>query len=278
MDTSDREAPPLMPDTPSAARIYDYFLGGFHNFAIDREAAARVKTIYPDVARVMAANRAFLRRAVRFLLDQGIDQFLDLGAGIATVGSVHEIVGAINPNAHVVYVDNDPVAVGHTRALLSENPTVTIIDVDARDIGSILTHSDVRRLLDFSRPVGVLIIALLHFITSDDEAHALVRTLHDALAPGSYIAIAHATVDDVPADIARQLEQLYAGTTNPGRARSRAAIEAFFTGLTTVDPGVVLAPLWRPESTRDLFLDEPERAINFVGIGKKPPISPSPPE
>ena len=274
MNTSERAVPPLMPDTPSAARIYDYFLGGFHNFAIDREAAARVKAIYPDVARVMAANRAFLRRAVRFLLAQGIDQFLDLGAGIATVGSVHEIVQGINPNAHVVYVDNDPVAVEHTRALLGDNPTVTIVEADAHDIEGILTHPDVRCLLDFSRPVGVLIVALLHFITSDDEAHALVRTLRDALAPGSYIAIAHATVDDVPADIARQLEHLYAGTTNPGRARSRAAIEAFFTGLTTVDPGVVLAPLWHPESTRDLFLDEPERAINFVGVGKKP--SPSP--
>jgi len=278
MGSQEREAPPLMPNTPSAARMYDYFLGGFHNFAIDREAAERVKAIYPDVARVMAANRAFLRRAVHFLLDQGIDQFLDLGAGIATVGSVHEIVGGINPNAHVVYVDNDPVAVGHTRALLGDNPTVTIVEADAHDIGDILIHPDVRHLLDFSRPVGVLIVALLHFITSDDEAHALVRTLRDTLAPGSYIAIAHGTLDDVPEDVARQLTQLYTGTTNPTHARSREAIQALFAGLTMVDPGVVLAPLWHPESTRDLFLNEPERAINFVGVGKKPSPSPSPPE
>jgi len=254
--------------------MYDYFLGGFHNFAIDRAAAERVRAIYPDVARVMAVNRAFLRRAVRFLLAQGIDQFFDIGAGIATVGSVHEIVQGINPDAHVVYVDSEPVAVEHTRALLGNTPTVTVVEADARDIPNILTHPDVHRLLDFSRPVGVLVIALLHFITDDDEAHGLVRALRDALALGSYLAIAHATTDDVPEEAARQLAQLYAGTTNPGRGRSRNEIKAFFAGLTLVEPGVVLAPLWRPESSRDLFLDEPGRAINYVGVGMKPFASP----
>jgi len=261
-------------EKPSAARMYDYFLGGFHNFASDREAADRVRAIYPDVARVMAANRAFLRRAVRFLLAQGIDQFLDLGSGIATVGSVHEIVHEISPDAHVVYVDSDPVAVEHTRALLGDTPTVTIVEADARDVPGILTHPDVHRLLDFSRPVGVLVIALLHFITDDDEAYGLVRALRDALAPGSYLAIAHGTLDDVPEAVGRQLAQLYTGTTHPTHARSREAIEAFFAGLTRVEPGVVLAPLWRPESPRDLFLDEPGRAINYVGVGMKPLPSP----
>jgi len=261
-------------EKPNAARMYDYFLGGFHNLAIDRAAAERVKAIYPDVARVMAVNRAFLRRAVRFLLDQGIDQFLDLGAGIATVGSVHEVAHGINPDAHVVYVDSDPVAVEHTRALLGDTPTVTIVEADARDIQSILTQADVCRLLDCSRPVGVLLIALLHFITSDDEAYGMVRVLRDALAPGSAIAIAHGTLDDVPEDVGRQLAQLYTGTTHPTHARSREEVAAFFTGLTLVNPGVVLAPLWRPESARDLFLDEPGRAINYVGVGMKPAASP----
>ncbi len=254
--------------------MYDYFLGGFHNFAIDRAAAERVQAIYPDVAQVMAVNRAFLRRAVRFLLAGGIDQFLDIGAGIATVGSVHEVVHGTNPDAHVVYVDSDPVAVEHTRALLGDTPTVTIVEADARDVPGILTHPDVYRLLDFSRPVGVLLIALLHFITRDDEAYGLVRALHDALTPGSYLALAHATADEVPEAVARQLERLYADTTNPGRARSREEIAAFFTRLTLVEPGVVLAPLWRPESPRDLFLDEPGRAINYVGVGMKPLVSP----
>jgi len=264
---------PAVSEKPSAARMYDYFLGGFHNFAIDRATAERVRAIYPDVARVMAVNRAFLRRAVRFLLAQGIDQFLDLGAGIATVGSVHEIVQGINPDAHVVYVDSDPVAVEHTRALLGDTFTVTVVEADARDVPGILTHPDVHRLLDFSRPVGVLIIALLHFIVDDDEAYGLVRALRDALAPGSYLAIAHATTDDVPEEAARQLAQLYSGTTNPGRGRSRNEIKAFFAGLTLVEPGVVLAPLWRPESPRDLFLDDPSRAINYVGVGLKPSAS-----
>jgi len=265
---------PLMPDTPSVARMYDYFLGGFHNSAIDREAAERVKATYPDVARVMAVNRAFLRRSVHFLLAQGIDQFLDIGAGIATVGSVHAMVHAINPDAHIVYVDNDPVAVGHTRTLLRDNPTVTMVEADACAVPDILTHPDVRRLLDFSRPVGVLMVALLHFIVDDDQAYGIVRALCRAVVPGSYLVIGHGTLDDVPDDVGRQLAQLYAGTTNPTHARSREAIEAFFTGLTTVDPGVVLAPLWRPESGRDLFLDQPARAINFVGVGIKPAASP----
>lgn len=274
MEPSEREIPPLMPDRPSAARMYDYFLGGFHNFALDRQAAERVRAIYPDVARVMAANCAFLRRAVHFLLARGIDQFLDLGSGIATVGSVHEIVRGTNPDAHVVYVDNDGVAVEHTRALLGDTPTVAMVEADARDIGGLLAHPDVRRLLDFSRPVGVLVVALLHFIVDDAEAYGMVRALREALAPGSYLALAHGTLDDVPGDIERQLVQLYAGTTNPGRARSREAIKAFFAGLTLVEPGVVLAPLWRPESARDLFLNEPERAINFVGVGMKPHAAP----
>lgn len=265
---------PAVIEKPNAARMYDYFLGGFHNFAIDRVAAQRVQAIYPDVARVMAVNRAFLRRAVRFLLAQGIDQFLDIGAGIATVGSVHEVAHGANPDAHVVYVDSDPVAVEHTRALLGDTPTVTVVEADARDIGAILTHPDVRRLLDCSRPVGVLLIALLHFIVDDDEAYGLVRALCNALAPGSYLAIAHGTLDDVPEEVGRQLAQLYTGTTHPTHARSREAIAAFFAGLTMVEPGVVLAPLWRPESARDLFLDEPGRAINYVGVGVKPAASP----
>ncbi len=185
-------------------------------------------------------------------------------------GNVHEIVQGINPDAHVVYVDSDTVAVEHTRALLGDTATVTIVEADARDIQDILTHPDVCRLLDCSRPVGVLLIALLHFVVDDDEASGLVRALRSALAPSSYIAIAHATLDDVPEDIGRQLAQLYTGTTHPTHARSREEIAAFFTGLTLVDPGMVLAPLWRPESARDLFLDEPEQSVNLVGIGCMP--------
>jgi len=166
------------------------------------------------------------------------------------------------------------VAVEHTRALLGDTPSVTIVEADARAVLGILTHPDVHRLLDCSRPVGMLVIALLHFIVDDDEAYGLVGALRDALAPGSYLALAHATADDVPEAVARQLAQLYAGTTNPGCARSRDAIAAFFAGLTLVEPGVVLAPLWRPESPRDLFLDEPGRAINLVGVGRKPLASP----
>lgn len=261
------------PEKPSAARMYDYFLGGFHNFAVDRNAAERIKALYPDVPRVMAVNRAFLRRAVRFLLDQGIHQFLDIGSGIATVGSVHEIAQTSNYDTCVAYVDNDPVAVEHTRALLAGIPSVTAVEADARDIDGLLARAEVCRLLDFSRPIGVLMVALLHFVT-DDEAYGMIRTLRDALVPGSYVAIAHATLDDVPEDIGQQMTRLYESTTHPTHARSKGSIEAFFAGLSMVDPGVVHAPLWRPESGRDLFLDNPTRSLNIVGIGMKPHASP----
>lgn len=164
-------------DTPSVARMYDYLLGGFHNFAIDREAAERVKRIYPDIALGMQANRAFLRRVVNFLLARGIDQFLDIGSGIPTVGNVHEVAERINPAARIVYVDSDPMAVAHGEVILQGNTHATVIQADARRPEKILNDPKVKYLLDFQRPVGVLIVALLHFIPDDANAYHLVGQL-----------------------------------------------------------------------------------------------------
>lgn len=262
-----RDAPS---DKPSAARMYDYFLGGFHNFEVDRRAAERVIEIYPEVSLVMRANRAFVRRAVTFLLAHGIDQFLDLGSGIPAIGSVHEVAQRANLAAHVVYVDSDPVVIEHSKAILHGNLHAAVVGGDVRQPAHILTHPTVTQLLDFDRPVGVIAVALLHFVPNDAQAYDLIRTLRDAIAPGSYLAIAHATTDAIPPDIAVQFERLYAGTTNPGKARSRTAIERFFTGLALIDPGIVYVPQWQPEGPDDLFLDHPERSINLAGIGYKP--------
>ncbi len=253
----------------SAARIYDRLLGGAHNFAVDRAAAQRLIEIFPDVRRVTWANRAFLRRVVTFLLQEGIDQFLDVGSGIPAVGSVHEIAAEINPAAHIVYVDTDPVVLQHGLAILQGHPSAAAIQADARQPRLILEHAEVQRLLDFRRPVAVLLVALLQFVPNDDEAVALVAEFKQALPSGGYLALAHPTPDGVPAVTLEQLERLYEGTTNPARARPRAQVERFFDGLEVVDPGVVFVPQWRPETDRDVFVHEPGRSSNVGGVGRK---------
>jgi hypothetical protein len=255
---------------PSAARIYDYFLGGSHNFPVDRQAAEAMVGIYADFPLLMHANRAFLRRAIGLLADRGIQQFLDLGSGIPTVGNVHEIAERATPGSRVVYVDVDPIAVAHSELLLRGNPRAAVIQADVCQPEAILRHPEVRRLLDFDQPLAVLLVALLHFVTDDEEAYALVRRLADALPSGSYLAISHGSYEGMPREQCIQLEQLYSQTAKPVKMRSRAEIARFFDGLELVEPGVVFFPLWHPESSHDLFLDQPERSSGFAGVGRKP--------
>lgn len=261
--------PYLGMDRASPARMYDYFLGGLHNFAVDRETAEQVLAVYPDAALLARANRAFLRRAVRFLLEQGIDQFLDIGSGIPTAGNVHDIVHQRNPPARVVYVDIDPIAVHLSLDLLKDVPTATAIQADAREPEAILAHPDVRHLLDLERPVGVLLLASVQFIADDAEVSTLVRTVRQAVAPGSYFVFSHLSYEGAPAEAIVQLERLYTGTTNPVTSRSRARLEPLFEELEVVAPGVVHVPRWHPESPDDLFLEEPSRSVNLVGVARK---------
>jgi len=270
----ERHLPPTLgdagePEQPSVARMYDYYLGGHHNFASDRAAAAAIAQVYPDVSLVAQANRAFLRRVVRFLVGHGVTQFLDIGSGIPTIGNVHEVARDADPRARVVYVDSDPVAVRHSRAILADDPGAAVIRADARHPAAILAHPATRELLDRTCPLAVLLITFLHFIPDDAEAYRLVRTFVDALAPGSYLAIAHGTVDGAPPAVIAQVERLYTGTTHPVKFRPRAAIAPFFAGLTLVDPGLVFVPRWRPEADDDLFLDDPACSLNLVGVGRK---------
>ena len=261
-------------DRPNVARIYDYLLGGEQNFTADRAAAEHVLDNYPDAALAARANRAFLRRAVAFLAGQGIDQFLDIGSGLPTVGNVHEVARRINPRARVVYVDNDPVAVRYSRELLAEGQeeegarTVAVIEADLRDPASILDHPTTRHLLDRRRPLGLLLVAVLHFIPDDDAARRAVRAFREALAPGSYVVISHATLDGLPADTITRFEAIYRRSTNPTIARPRARIEALFEGLDVVEPGIVPTPLWHPDAVRDPLADEPVRAGILAGVGR----------
>ncbi len=256
-------------DKPSPARMYDYLLGGYHNFAIDRMAAEQMIALNPDAPLIMQAYRAFLRRAVKFLVAQGIDQFLDLGSVVPTVGSSHEVAQEFNPAARVVYVDIDPDTVRHSEAILEGSPNTAAVQADVRRPDQLLRHPNVSRLLDFSRPVAVL-LQLLHFVTDDEEAYQLVRVLRETMAPGSYMAISHGTYENAPREVVERLEGLYARSTTPVKLRSRVEIEAFFDGLELVEPGLIYGPLWRPEGPDDIFLDQPERSANFSGVGRKP--------
>jgi SAM-dependent methyltransferase len=257
-------------DQPNVARMYDYLLGGYHNFEVDRIVAEKARQAYPDVGLTAQVLRGFLRRCVQFLVEQGIDQFLDIGSGIPTVGNVHEVAQQANPAARVVYVDIDPSAVAHSQAILRGNPNAAAIQADVRQPERILDHVEVKRLLDLRRPAALLLVALLHFVSDDEQAYRVVDTLRDALAPGSFVAITHGTYDNAPLEVMRRLERLTAGTPTPARYRTRAEIQRFLGGLEWVEPGLVPPPLWRPEGPDDLFLDQPERSLGLGGVGYKP--------
>lgn len=260
----------LSTERPNASRIYDYFLGGFSNFEADRAAAEELRAIYPDIQYVMWANRAFLRRAVQFVVAEGFEQILDIGSGIPTTGNVHEIAHRTNPAARIVYVDIDPVAVAYSRRSLRDVPQAAAIQADARDPEVILAHPEVERLLDFTKPVAVLLVALLHFVIDDAEAARLVRVLRDRLPAGSYLVIAHGADESAPREAIERTGHVYARTSSAARPRSLRTIAGYFEGLELVEPGLVYAPLWRPDNPADPFQDQPERSGILVGVGRKP--------
>ncbi len=263
--------PDWVPETidveqPSAARIYDYLLGGSHNFAADRDVARQAIAAMPDVPVQAHANRAFLRRAVQYLAEMGVRQFLDIGSGIPTLGNVHELARQAAPGARVVYVDLDPVAVAHSRAILAGTDRVTVIQEDLRHPTGILGHPDLKAVLDLDAPVAVLLVAILHVIPDGDDPYRIVSALRDALAPGSWLAIAHGTDDSRPAE-SEELRRLSQKTATPLTLRSRAEVQRFFAGWDLVEPGLVWAPQWHPDSPDDVG-EHPELSSNLVGLGR----------
>lgn len=254
-------------DRPSASRVYDYFVGGMHNFEIDRMLAGQIEAFTPNVAETMRANRDLLRRCVRFLVDAGIDQFLDIGSGIPTVGNVHEVAQSRNPSARVVYVDIDPVAVAHSRAILDGNDAAAVIQADIADPAAVLADPQVRALLDFTRPVAVLLLGVLHFVPDAADPAGCVAQLRDAVVPGSYLAITHATDDGQPAEVL-EAQKLSGRTSTEIVLRTRDEIAHYFDGWTMEQPGLVHLPLWRPDSPADIG-EYPERSGAYGGVARK---------
>ncbi len=231
---------------PSPARVYDVYLGGAYNFAVDREVAERVASVMPELPGLLRANRSFLRRAVLHLVRSGVHQFLDLGSGIPTVGNVHEVALAADPDSRIVYVDNDPVAVAHSRALLAEVPQAGAVLADLRDPAAILAHATVRELIDFTRPVAVLLVAVLHFVPDSDDPAGIVRSYVNAVVPGSYVVLSHATHDlsDGVGDAAAE----YNRAVNGFYLRTKDEVAGLLDGLRLVEPGITGVAQWRPDS------------------------------
>jgi hypothetical protein len=261
-------------DRPSVARVYDYFLGGSHNFAADRALAEQVIAVLPEMPMIARANRSFLHRAVRFLIEAGVDQFLDLGSGIPTVGNVHDVAQRASPRARVAYVDVDPVAVAHARILLADNDRATAVRADLRRPDQVLDHADTRALLDFDRPVAVLMVAVLHFVADPDDPAGLVARYLDAVPSGSYLVLSHASTDGRPPAGFARARDMAGRTASEMTTRSYRQIADLLTGLDPVDPGLVRLPLWRPDPTDAHQAGEARSAAeNFPGygaVGRKP--------
>ncbi|MFF0172883.1 SAM-dependent methyltransferase [Micromonospora profundi] len=268
---------------PNAARMYDYFLGGSHNFAADRQAADAVLAVAPHVADAARANRVFLRRAVLYALQQGIHQFIDLGSGIPTVGNVHDIAHSVNADARVLYVDVEPVAVAHARAMLGVDPRVDVIQADICFPDFILENLTTQRLIDLAHPVAVLFVSVLHFIPGD--VNAIVAPFRAAASPGSALVISHATFGTATRQT-EEVQRLYQRTPTPLQLRHLADVQALFGDFAMVAPqpdaaspsdGAALVPVshWRPDPEDHVPADgssaSPFLASFLAGVGMKGP-------
>jgi len=231
---------------PHPARIYDYLLGGKDNYEVDQEAGDQLAAVAPEVWISVRANRAFLRRAVRYIVDSGVRQILDIGTGLPTSPNVHEIAQETAPDVRVAYVDNDPIVKAHADALLSRSGATSIVLADLRDPQAIVDHPDVRRVIDFDEPVAVLLVAIFHFLTDAENPGQIVSTLRDALPNGSFLVLSHATGDFADRSDA---QAVYNNATATMNLRSRAEVERLFDGFELVEPGLVQVPFWRPDAT-----------------------------
>jgi len=241
--------------------------GGKDNYPVDRAAAAKVLEFYPEAFAMAQANRAFLGRAVRYLAGVGVRQFLDIGSGIPGPAGTSEVAHAVAPGARIVCVDNDPIVLTHSRALLDPRSTAptTVIHGDLREPARVLAHPDVRKALDFSQPVGVLLVAVLHFVRDAEDPDGIIKQLMDALPAGSYLAVSHVT-DDFDSERAKAAAAAYDKATVPIVLRGRERVAEFFDGLELVEPGVAHMPWWRPDGE---IPEGSERIWYYCGIGRK---------
>lgn len=266
-DGSRKPIPDLDTAHAHSARIYNYWLGGKDCFAADREAAEQAIAANPGIVADVRANRAFLARAVRFLAaERGIRQFLDIGTGLPTAGSTHEVAQAVAPDARIVYVDNDPVVLTHARVLLTSTAegATAYLDADLRDTGAILGAA--AATLDFTRPVALMLLIIVHMIPDADDPYGIVARLVDALPSGSYLVLAHPASDIRPAQMSEMTRRVNERMRGPGGTmRDRAAVTRFFTGLDLLAPGVVQPQQWRPAGNAPV----PAQVTAWCGVARK---------
>jgi hypothetical protein len=268
-------APPgVDPELPSPARLYDYYLGGTHNYQADRDLARQMQAVVPEMPEIMRANRAFHVRAAAWMTRRGIRQFLDLGSGLPTQNNTHQTVQSVDPAARVVYVDNDPIVAAHSSALLADNGTTALIAADLRDPDAILSHPDFGALIDLTQPVGVFMIAVLHFVPDESDPWGLVARYMSAVAPGSYLAISHGTADKIATDSVESGLEVYGRSSSAAHLRSRPDVERFFAGmeLQAAMPGsaaeITYTCLWGADETP--VADTPATRSMYCAVARRP--------
>ncbi len=270
-DAGDGDQPPVRgfdPTIPSPARMYDYYLGGKDNYAVDREAAEKALSVVPDGRWVARANRSFLVRAVSLMAERGVRQFVDLGTGIPTSPSVDEVARAVHADARVLYVDNDATVTVHNRALLAKSQGIVALDGDIRQPYKIFASPELQELIDFGQPVGVLFVAVLHFITDGDDPEGIVRAFTKYMVPGSYLALSHITSDGTDPHIVATIQEVYAKASAPAVFRTRFEIQTFFGGLALERPGLVDVTEWL--AYERISSAKPSALRFLAGIGRKP--------
>jgi SAM-dependent methyltransferase len=265
--------------TANVARVYDALLGGKDNYASDRAAARQLVAAVPSAARAARANWSFLGRAVHYLATQGISQYLDIGSGLPTQGNVHQVAHEFSPAPRIVYADIDPVVVAHARALLADSPDVglprvTVLEADLRYPRHLITSREIRNHLDLAEPIGLLLVAVLHFLTDAGRPHDVVRCLASRLAPGSYIVVSHGTAEHISPDAARAAAAVYDRASAPGIARSRDDIERFLGGLELIPPGLTDATAWRPGPVPRPIGPPGHPLLSYAAIGRVPSAAP----
>lgn len=275
MSSEERAPAGVDPTKPSVARVYDYFLGGKDNFAVDRQVAQLALQVTPDGPEAGRGNRAFLRRVVRHLAGEaGIRQFLDIGSGLPTQGNVHQVAKEVTDGVHVIYADNDPMVLAHGRALLCEADTATVIQADIRNPEELLNAPEVRQFIDFDQPVGLLLLAILHHLPDEDDPGALAAAYRERLAPGSYLAISHFCDPGERAPEAsrkaQQVQKLFNETLGTGRWRTYEEVTSYFGDFELLDPGLVPFAEWRPEPGEALP-EQTDTYHTFIGgVARKP--------
>lgn len=275
MSKADHVPAGIDPTRPSPARMYDYMLGGTHNFEVDRAATERFRQQMPDLYDAAWANRGFHGRAARWMtFEQGIRQFIDIGSGLPTQSNTHEVVRGLAPGARVVYIDSDPMVALMTKELLADDGTTAVIEADLRAPETVLGHPDLQALIDFGEPVGLLMTAVLHFVGDDSDPWGLVRQYVAALCPGSYLALSHITRDKLPPRLVQTGVQVYQQATERAHPRTKAEIERFFDGLELVppyegaDPAVTNVGLWGSEDPA--VADSDGSRAFYCGVARKP--------